>query len=177
MFRSGPVAALALVTASAMLVGCAPPGDEPATSSSSSPSEVQSDSQALAEAVEVFDRFYAAVDDQFATGEASAQALAEHATPSLAREFAAEIQAFLDGGQVSRGVLVVTNSELVGRTPNGIDLLLCTDASAIETRDAEGNVQPAGALVAWSAHLERSPNGNLRLDELDPTQDQGVCNA
>lgn len=174
--RLGSGLALAAVAALA-LVGCSPP--EPVATTPAAEPTVEptlSDEEALRQAQATFDSFYQAVDAQFAAGQASPEALQEDATPELADSFASEIAAFLAEGEVSRGVLEITAIELEERTADRISTLMCTDASGIETTDAQGNVKPAGGLVAWSMELVRD-DGRLLIDTLDPVQDQGICGS
>lgn len=134
------------------------------------------DTEVLAEAKETFDGFYRVVDEQFAAGQASPNAFERYATSELGTRWANDIQAALNAGTSSRGVLRLVNIQLKERTPGRVSVTLCTDGSDIEGTDQDGvPITPSG-LVPWDATFEPSPEtSDLLLDELEPSEDGAVC--
>ncbi|WP_206448074.1 hypothetical protein [Agrococcus sp. KRD186] len=148
--------------AALVLVGCTPP--EP------------SDDEVLAEARESFDSFYQTVDEQMAAGSASATDFEEYATRELAAQWAQDVQAVIDDGTTSRGVLEVVDLALVDRSDDRISTHLCTDGRNITTTHPDGSMQEPSGLVAWSAtFVPRDDSSRLLLASLDPIQDQAIC--
>ena len=161
--RLGRGVALASMAA-LVLVGCSP--GEP------------TDEEVAAEVRATFEGFYATVDHQFASGTSSARELEAFATAELATTWAADIQAVLDSGQVSRGVLALTNVELTDVSTNSVSASLCTDGRQIESTDADGRALEPSGLVPWSATFVRDVEGrSLLLNDLQPMTDDSVCVA
>ena len=158
-------AGVTLVVALA-LAGCTPP--EPTLT----------DEQRIAQASDTFEGFYAVVDEQFAAGQASPAAFSQFATPELGSQWANDIQAALNAGTSSRGVLELTNVELRQRSVTGFTAALCTDGSGIEGTDATGTPIPPSGLLAWDAAFTDADDGSrVLLDQLEPSEDSAVCEA
>lgn len=157
----------ALVAAAAMvLVGCTPP--EP----------TETDEQLLVYASDSFNGFYGVVDDQFSAGQASPGAFEQYATPEMSARWANDIQAALNAGTMSHGVLELTNIELRDRTQNTVRVALCTDGNGVRSTDSEGNTIAPSGLVAWDAEFVSASDGTrLLIDDLQPSEDQSVCNS
>lgn len=154
----------ALISAALLLAGCTPPANEP------------TDAEILEEARETFDGFYRVVDQQFAVGQASPSAFDRYATSELGARWANDIQAALNAGTSSRGVLRLINIQLEERSTGRISVALCTDGSDIEGTDRNGVPIPPSGLVPWDAAFETSPEAqDLLLDELEPSEDGAVC--
>ena len=148
--------------AALVLVGCTPP--EP------------TEEELVAEAREAFDGFNQALDSHAADGNLVASDLEEYATPELAEQWAQDVQASLDAGTTSRGVLTLVDIELVSHSADQVAARLCTDGRGIETTRSDGSTVTPSALVAWSATFVRANDqSDLLLASLDPTQDQAIC--
>lgn len=159
--RLGSGVALASIGA-LVLAGCTPP--EP------------TEEDLLSDARETFDGFFQAIDEGNAEGAISSEDLEPYATPDLAAQWAADVQATIDAGTTSRGVLEVVDVRLVNRSSDQMSLELCTDGRGIETTLADGSTLEPSELVAWSAHYVAvgTDDGPL-LSALDPIQDQEIC--
>lgn len=148
--------------AALVLVGCTPP--EP------------TEEELIAEARETFDGFFEAIDEGNAAGAISAEDLEPYATPDLAAQWAADVQATIDQGTTSRGVLEMVDAQIVSRSDDEMTLKLCTDGRGIETTLADGSTLEPSELVAWSAdYVAVGDDDGPLLSALDPIQDQEVC--
>ncbi|WP_143143737.1 hypothetical protein [Agrococcus sp. Marseille-P2731] len=164
--RLGSRVALASI-AVLLLAGCAP--EEP------TPEETP---DAQSELQEAFDGFYRTVDAQFARGSADAAELQQHATENLATRWAADIQAALDSGIRSRGVLVITNTTVTRESAEQVDALICTDGAAISTTTSDGSTQAPSELLAWRSEFVPNEEGpGLRIAALEPIADRSVCDV
>ncbi|MGY3127681.1 hypothetical protein ACVWW9_001180 [Agrococcus sp. UYP33] len=164
-------AGVALVAALA-LAGCTPPEPTESTTPVATPT---SDAELVMEATQAFADFYSDVDEQFGRGSASGPGLEEHATPAFAAEFAAQIQATLDRGEVSRGVLEVTALEITERSQSGLTAHMCTSAENVRTTQANGDVRQGEGLDAWTVTFERRTDGRLLVAVLDLSEDENIC--
>lgn len=174
-------AALAVaVMTGAALAGCSPPDATPSPSPTATPapSSTLSDEEAVRRAQASFDRFFIAVDRQFADGAASASALQAFASSTLAASFASSIQQSLDEGRISRGTPTITNVRLISSDESRIAVELCADGSTIETLDATGARVPPAGLVAWSATFAPPHDEVPLMETLDVlTEDLSVCDG
>lgn len=156
--------ALALTSMAALvLVGCTP--DEP------------TDEEILAEATESINGFFGTVDEQYAAGVASENALQRFATAELASRWAGDIQSLLDAGTVSRGVPSLESVELEDRAADSVSVHLCADQSEIETTLADGSTVTPQSLVAWDVRLVESEDQPLVVNSMEPAADQSICGA
>lgn len=157
----------ALVAAASMvLAGCTQPENDP------------TDEELASRAGETFERFYEVVDDQFAAGHASAVAFEAYATPEMGERWARDIQAALDAGTSSSGVLRLTNVELRERGEGSVRAALCTDGSGVQSTSEDGGVIPPSGLVAWDAtFVTTADDSRLLINDLQPSEDQTVCNS
>lgn len=147
--------------AALVLVGCTP--DE-------------ATDEVLAEARVSFEGFYRTVDEQMVAGTVDEADFEQYATPELAAQWARDIQAILDAGTVSRGVLAIVDIELVDQSDDVVSTSLCTDGRDITTVYSDGSTQEPSRLVAWTATFTRANDGTaLLLASLDPSQDQSIC--
>jgi len=173
--------AIALVTG-VSLAACAPP--DPARPPSPSPiltpvaSPTLTEEEAVERAESSFNRFFDAVDRQFADGAASSSDLEAFASPALAASFASSIEQSLAEGRVSRGTPTITNMRPISFDDSTIVVELCADGSTIETLDSSGARVPPAGLVAWSATFAPSSDDMPVMQTLDVlTEDLSVCDG
>ena len=140
------------------------------------PEDDVTDEELTARVSETFEGFYEVVDDQFAAGRARADAFEAYATTEMGERWARDIQAALDTGTTSRGVLRVTRVDLRERSDGSVRASLCTDGSDVQSTREDGSVISPSGLVAWRAVFVTT-DSRLLIDDLQPSEDQSVCNS
>ncbi|WP_413317323.1 hypothetical protein AA0Z99_11055 [Agrococcus sp. 1P02AA] len=159
--RLGSGLALASI-AMLLLAGCAP--EEPTTE------------EVRPQVEEAFDGFQELVAEQLSTRQIDASGLEEYATPEVAQTWSSDLQRLLESGYTSSGRPTLTNVVVLGESSGVLTTQLCTDGSAIETIDAEGNTIAPAELVAWDAEFALTEGGDrYLLASLEPIAEDEVC--